>query len=123
MTIRLYLDEDALDRDLVRALRARGVDVLTAHEAGLIERPDEDHLAWATSQRRVLYSFNIAHFYRLHTDHLREGRFHAGMILARQQAYSAGEQARRLLKLIAAKSAEEMRDRAEFLSAWAGSAP
>ena len=33
--IKLYLDEDALDRDLVKALRSRSVDVLTAQEAGL----------------------------------------------------------------------------------------
>lgn len=28
MQIRLYLDEDAMDSDLVRALRLRGVDVM-----------------------------------------------------------------------------------------------
>ena len=40
MNIRLYVDEDALDKDLIRALRARGVDVTTALEAGMIERDD-----------------------------------------------------------------------------------
>jgi hypothetical protein len=110
-----------MDRDLVRALRARGVDVLTAHETGFIERPDEDHLEWATSQGRVLYSFNVGHFYRLHGDYLREGRSHAGMVLAQQQTYSVGEQMRRLLKLIATRSAEEVRNQVEFLSAWGGS--
>lgn len=33
--ILLYLDEDAIDDDLVQALRFRGVDVLTATEAGM----------------------------------------------------------------------------------------
>ncbi len=56
-----------MDRDLVRALRARGVDVLTALEAGKIERADSEHLEHATVQNRVLYSFNIGDFYRLHT--------------------------------------------------------
>ena len=46
MTIRLYVDEDALDKDLVRALRARGVDVVTALEASMIERPDEESQSW-----------------------------------------------------------------------------
>ncbi len=41
MTIRLYIDEDAMDKDLVQALRARGVDVMTALDAGMIERSDE----------------------------------------------------------------------------------
>ncbi len=118
MTIRLYVDEDAMDKDLVRALRARGIDVLTALEAGMIERDDSEHLDYATAQGRVLYSFNVGDFYRLHIAYLAEGKSHAGLILARQQRYSVGEQMRRLLKLIATKSAEEMRNQIEFLSAW-----
>ena len=58
MTIRIYVDEDAMDRDLVEGLRARGVDVLTALEAGMIERSDEEHLDFATREGRILYSFN-----------------------------------------------------------------
>jgi hypothetical protein len=44
MRIRLYLDEDALDSDLVRALRPRGVDVMTALDLGLTKSADEEHL-------------------------------------------------------------------------------
>jgi hypothetical protein len=40
------------------------------------------------------------------------------MILAPQQRYSVGEQTRRLLRLLATKSAGNIRDAAEFLSAW-----
>lgn len=69
-------------------------------------------------QGRVLYTFNVGDFYRLHTALLKQGKSHAGIILARQQRYPVGEQMRRLLKLIAAKSAEEMKNRVEFLSAW-----
>lgn len=118
--MRLYVDEDAMDKDLVRALRARGVDVLTAQEASMIERRDEEHLEYATAQGRVLYSFNVVDFYRLHAAFVAQGRSHAGIILSRQQRYSVGEQMRRLLKLIAAKSTEEMKSQVEFLSAWAG---
>ena len=74
---------------LVRALRSRGVDVLTALEAGMIERQDERHLEYATTQGRVLYSFNVRDFYRLHTAFLAQGKAHAGIILAPQQRYSA----------------------------------
>lgn len=116
--IRLYLEEDSQDRDLVAALRARGTDVMTASEAGLIERFDEEQLAWASAQGRTLYSFNVGDFYQLHTLWLNRGRSHAGVILARQQRYSVGEQMRRLLKLTAARSAEAMKDAVEFLSAW-----
>lgn len=103
---------------LVRALRARGVDVLTALDSGMIERSDEEHLEYATKEGRVLYSFNVGDFYRLHQEYPAEGKSHAGIILARQQRYTAGEQMRRLLKLIAAKSAEKMKNQVEFLSAW-----
>src|SRR5207237_7436698 len=44
VTIRLYFDEDSMQHALVNALRARGIDVLTALEAHRIERSDEDHL-------------------------------------------------------------------------------
>ena len=40
------------------------------------------------------------------------------MILASQQRYSVGEQLRRILRLRATVSAEEMRTRVEFLGNW-----
>ena len=107
-----------MDLALVEALRARGVNVISALEAGNIERPDERHLQYAAAQGRVLYTFNVCDFYRLHADYLSRGLSHAGMIFARQQRYSVGEQMRRLLKLIAAKSADDMRNHFEFLSRW-----
>jgi hypothetical protein len=43
-----------MDGDLVRALRARGVDVEPANEVGMIEREDAEHLTYATAQCRVI---------------------------------------------------------------------
>ena len=105
MRIKLYLDEDAMDRDLADALRQRGVDVLTALEAGMIARPDKDHLEFAVSQGRVLYSFNVGDFAALHSEFLSTGKNHSGIILARQQRFGAGEQMRRILSLIAKQTA------------------
>jgi hypothetical protein len=118
MTLCLYLDEDSQDRFLVRALRARAIDVVTAFDVDMIEREDSEQIEWATAHNRAIYSFNIADFYGLHTIMTKEGKSHGGIILARQQQYSVGEQMRRLLKLISAKSADEMRGQVEFLSAW-----
>jgi hypothetical protein len=118
LKVRLYLDEDSMDGDLVRALKARGVDVLSALEAGMVERSDSHHLEYASAQGRILYSFNVGDFHRLHTSWLTEGRFHSGLVLSKQQQYSVGEQMRRLLKLIATRSPEEMRNHVEYLSAW-----
>jgi uncharacterized ferritin-like protein (DUF455 family) len=73
---------------VVRGLRARGVDVITALEEGMIERDDQEHLE------------------------------HAGLILARQQQFTLGEQLRRLLRLIAKVPADQIKNRVEFLGAW-----
>jgi predicted nuclease of predicted toxin-antitoxin system len=118
MTIRLYFDEDSMHRGLVRALRARGGDVTTALDVGMIEREDTEHLDYATEQGRVLCTFNGGDFYRLHSDHLSHGKRHAGIILMQQRRFSVGEQMRRLLRLIANKSAGEMENWVELLSAW-----
>lgn len=107
-----------MDHDLVDALRLRGIDLETADEAGLRGLADEEHLAFAAQNGRVLVSFNIGDFFALHTDWLNAGRSHAGIVLAPQQTYSVGEFLRRILKLHATLSADEMRDRVEFLSAW-----
>lgn len=119
MTVRLYLDEDSMRRSLVRGLRARGIDVITALDAGMIERADKEHLDFATAQGRVLCSFNVGDFYDLHGQYLAEDRSHAGMILMQQQRLSVGEQMRRLLRLVALRSAEDMENAVEFLNAWA----
>lgn len=64
--LRLYIDEDAMGRSLLVALRARHVDVVTATEANMTNKSDEEHLRWATANRRVLYSSNIADYVQLH---------------------------------------------------------
>ena len=107
-----------MDGDLMRALRLRGVDARTALEAGLIARPDAEHLLHAAADGQVLYSFNVADFMRLHDEWLTAGRHHAGIVLTQQQRYGVGEQMRRLLRLVGTKPAEQMLDGVEFLSAW-----
>ena len=116
--VRLYMDEDSMDSDLVRALRLRGVDVHTARDVRLIARPDIEQLAYAAANGRSLYSFNVADFMKIHDVYLTSGEHHAGIILAQQQRYNVGEQMRRLLRLVGTKPAEQMRDSVEFLSAW-----
>ena len=45
--IKLYFDEDAMHSRLVAALRSRGVTVITALDAGLAEKSDDEQLAFA----------------------------------------------------------------------------
>jgi hypothetical protein len=44
----------------VQALRLRGVDVQTALDAGLVGRPDDEQLAHAGAEGRVLYTSTSA---------------------------------------------------------------
>lgn len=85
----------------------------------MIERKDREHSDYATTDGRVLCSFNVGDFLGLHAQFLAEGRPHAGLILTRQQRYSVGEQMRCILRLVATLSADDMRNRVEFLNAWA----
>ena len=62
---------------LSRPFRSRGVTVITASDAGLIEKPDEAHLAFAAKSGCVVYTFNVADFYRLHGQWVNAGREHA----------------------------------------------
>lgn len=114
----MYVDEDAMDTDLVGALRQRGVLILTPIEENLIGSTDETQLLFASKRQCVLYTFNVSDFLALHTNWVGTARHHAGLILAPQRRFSVGEQLRRILRLRAAKSAEAMRDCVEFLSRW-----
>jgi hypothetical protein len=116
--IRFYLDEDATQRDLLVALRARAADVSCALEVGLIAVSDLQQLEWCQREGRVLYTFNVGHFHALHSEFVTAGRLHAGIVLAPQQRFSIGEQMRRLLRLRATRSAEAMRNQIEFLTTW-----
>jgi hypothetical protein len=112
--IRFYLDEDATSNRLLQALRNRGADVVSAIEAGMLARSDEQQLEWAFENQRVIYSFNARDFYRIHSNWLLCERSHAGIILGKQ-ADSTGTQMRGLLRLASSKSAEEMLNQVEFI--------
>jgi hypothetical protein len=107
-----------MDGDLVRGLQSRGIDVVTAADAGMIRRSDEAHLGFATAQGRVLYSFNVGDFHEIHTRWMAGGRNHAGIILTQQKRYAVGDQIRRLLRLAGSLTKEAMRNRVEFLGRW-----
>lgn len=115
--IRLFIDEDSMDQRFVRALKARGVDVITVEELGTTSFTDQDQLILSTQQQRVLYTFNVGDFCQLHSVYMTQGQTHTGIIISSQE-YSVGEQMRRVLKLMATKSAEAMVNQLVFLSAY-----
>jgi hypothetical protein len=66
MQIRLYIDEDAMSRALIRGLRSRGIDVTTTLEEGMVGQSDRAQLEYAAATGRVFFTFNIGDFCRLH---------------------------------------------------------
>ena len=118
MKIRLYMDENAMDNNLIGALRNRGISVTTVREVKRLSYSDEQQLLYAFEQGMAIYSYNVKDFMALHSKFIEQSTPHAGIILAHERHYSIGEQLRRLLHLIDAKSAEDMQGQVVFLGAW-----
>ena len=53
--IQFHLDEQ-VERAIAEALRRRGIDVTTTPEARLLGATDEEQLAFAISQERVIFT-------------------------------------------------------------------
>ncbi len=113
--VRLYVDEDAGENAVVQGLRARGIDVLTTIEAHCCGATDPEQLSFAVQQGRAIYTFNVGDFARLHSEWISQGIDHHGIIVLPDQRYSVGEKIRRLGRLIAGITAEEMVNRIEYL--------
>ncbi|MEG4532092.1 DUF5615 family PIN-like protein [Microcoleus sp. D2_18a_D3] len=62
---RLYADEQ-FPRQVVQNLRSLGHDVPTVQESGNARLPDEDILAFATSENRAVLTVNWRDFFQLH---------------------------------------------------------
>jgi predicted nuclease of predicted toxin-antitoxin system len=53
--MRFHLDEH-VSHSIARGLRLRGIDVTTAADANLLTASDEDHLAYALRETRVIFT-------------------------------------------------------------------
>ena len=104
-----YYTDENVAKAVVKGLRLRGVDVLTVPEAGKLGASDQAHLAFASSQSRVLFTQDDDFLSLAAQDHE-----HAGIVYARQQT-SVGEIIRGLLLIYNVLSAEEMIGHIEFL--------
>lgn len=102
---RLYLDEDVHSAVAV-GLKRRGFDVSTTVDVQRKGTSDEEQLAFATAEGRVLITFNRGDFARLHAECLRSGRSHPGIIVSRQAM--AGRVIRGLAKLLGSRDAAEL---------------
>jgi hypothetical protein len=103
---------------IIRGLVALGIDVLTVMDADMRGHGDPEQLAFALSQGRVLFSYNIADFERIHAAYMRSGGHHAGIILAHQNDLGIGETIRRLTRIVRTLTDADMVDRVVYLSNW-----
>ena len=79
----LYTDEDVANL-VATLLRARGLDVLTTIDAGMMGDSDAGQLAYAASQDRCLLTHNRVDFERLHLSYIETGQQHSGIIVTPQ---------------------------------------
>ncbi|MGC1274634.1 MAG: DUF5615 family PIN-like protein [Planctomycetaceae bacterium] len=107
--IRFHLDEN-VDIAVAEALAERGYDVTTAVSAGLRGADDEEHLAFALREERVLFTHD-PDFLRLHAG----GAEHAGIAFCRQKDRTVGAMIRLLSLAAECLSPEEMQSRVEYL--------
>jgi predicted nuclease of predicted toxin-antitoxin system len=107
--IRFLLDEH-LPRAIAQAPRRRGVDVLTAAEAGLLGSPDLEYLTYAVAEQRVLVTRD-SDFLRLHE----QQATHAGIAYCTHRARTVGQLVNSLLLMHELLDADEMAGRVEYL--------
>ena len=107
--IRFHLDEHVANA-IAEGLRRRGFDVATAAEAGLLSAQDEEHLAFAASQRRVMMTHD-SDYLRLH----QVGIEHAGIAYCEPSRRTIGQVLRSLILIGEVLDPEDMRNHVEFL--------
>jgi hypothetical protein len=106
--LKLYMDEH-VPRAVTWGLRSRGVDALTAQDAGMVSAEDEEHLLLAWRERRAIVTQD-ADFLRFNST----GRPHAGIIYAPQQT-PIGTMVRAIMLICEVLGPEEMANHVEFV--------
>jgi predicted nuclease of predicted toxin-antitoxin system len=84
-TLRFHLDENC-PTAIADGLRRRGIDVTTTSEAGLLTESDEEQIAYARTEGRLIFTQD-EDFLRMNA----AGVPHAGIAYFRQGARSLGE--------------------------------
>ncbi len=111
--IHLYFDED-VPLGIVRNLRTRGFDVLSAHEVQMRHQPDDEQMLYAVSHHRAIVTHNRADFELRHRQFLEAGLKHYGVVIAKRRREDR-EVVARLLKLLDSITAEEMENQLRYI--------
>jgi hypothetical protein len=108
-TIRFHLDEN-VSNAVAEGLRRRSIDVTTTADRNLIGASDEEQLAFAIAQGRILFTQD-ADFLRLHN----AGVTHAGIAFAYKDRLSVGDIIRGLVLIWELLDSEEIQGKVEFI--------
>jgi hypothetical protein len=108
-TIRSHLDEN-VDPAVAEGLRRRGVDVTTSQEKGLLNAPDDEHIAFALAETRTIDTHD-EDFLAL----AKHGVTHAGIAYCHQELRSIGQIIAALLLIRDILRPEDMHNHVEFL--------
>ena len=106
--IRFYTDEN-VSRAVIDGLRRLDVDVVSAPDAGMLGKSDEEHLALARRLERVIFTHD-RDFLRLN----RRGIPHAGIVFAREGT-SISRLIRGLRRVYETKTPEDMIGHLEYI--------
>ena len=106
-SIRWHVDEN-VPRAIPEGLRRRGYDVTTTQDLGMVGASDEQHLDFASTVSRVIFTQDTDFLRMTHTHQ------HAGIVYA-PQGTSIGDIIRGLMLIGEVYTAEEMIDRVEFV--------
>ena len=98
-----------MSRAAIRELRERGIDVLSVPKASMLGALDEENLAFALAEGRVIFTQD-ADFLRLAA----AGHEHAGFANARQGT-SVGDIIQGLMLIVQVLDAGEMKGKFEYL--------
>jgi len=104
--MKFYLDED-LSPKIAQICRKNGIDVVSAHEAGLLEVSDQEQLEFAARERRCLVTRNRDDFIRLTLWFFNDHRPHFGILIV--PSTIPGDQFSRMARLIKTFSSKNPR--------------
>lgn len=107
--IKFHLDEN-VSNAIANGLRIRGIDVTTSAEVSLIGASDRQQLAYALSEKRVIFTFDNDFLSLAAT-----GMEHSGIIYTRQQRQSIGKVISNLILIWECLEPEYIYNNIEFL--------
>ncbi len=110
--IKLYLDED-ISPVIARILRSRRYDVISAHEAGMLGKSDEEQIEFAHRENRIIVSFNSRHYAPLARKYFFSGKDHAGIVVSK--VIDISEMIRLLINLLENAKAKNLKNYFKWL--------